>query len=56
MIRKSQTANKPMAPRGRATQQPQDTRKTNQAKQSALSSPPRRPQKQNGHKVTHIKT
>ena len=30
-----------MAPRGRATKQPRDTRKTNQAKQPALSSPSR---------------
>ena len=36
-ILQSQTADKPMAPRGRATQQPQDARKTNQAKQPALS-------------------
>ena len=35
------TADKPMAPRGRATQQPQDARKTNQAKQPAFSSPSR---------------
>ena len=28
-ITQSQTADKPMAPRGRATQQPRDTRKTN---------------------------
>ena len=32
-----QTADKPMAPRGRATQQSRDTRKTNQAMQQALS-------------------
>ena len=38
-IPQSQTADKPMAPRGRATQQSRDTRKTNQAKQPALSSP-----------------
>ena len=37
-IPQSQTADKPMVPRGRATQQSQDTRKTNQAKQPALSS------------------
>ena len=36
-IPQSQTADKPMAPRGRATQPPRDTRKTNQAKQPALS-------------------
>ena len=35
----SQTADKPMATRGRATQQSRDTRKTNKAKQSALSLP-----------------
>ena len=40
-IPQSQTANKPMVPRGRATQQSQDTRKTNYAKQPALSSPSR---------------
>ena len=28
-IPQSQTADEPMAPRGRATQQPRDTRKTN---------------------------
>ena len=37
----SQTADKPMVPRGRATQQSRDTRKTNKAKQPALSSPSR---------------
>ena len=37
----SQTANNPVAPRGRAAQPSRDTRKTNQAKQSALSSPSR---------------
>ena len=37
-IPQSKTADKPMTPRGRATQQPQDTRKTNQAKQTAFSS------------------
>ena len=31
----SQTADNPTAPRGRAAQPPRDTRKTNQAKQSA---------------------
>ena len=40
-IPQSQTADKPTVPRGRATQQPQDTRKTNLAKQPALSSPSR---------------
>ena len=40
-IPQSQTADKPIALRGRATQQSQDTRKTNQAKQSAPSSPSR---------------
>ena len=40
-IPQSQTADKPMAPRGRATQQSRDTRKTNQAEQPALSSPSR---------------
>ena len=43
-IPQSQTADKPMAsmvPRGRVTQQSRDTRKTNQAKQPALSSPSR---------------
>ena len=40
-IPQSQTADKPMAPRGRAIQQSRDTRKTNQAKQPALSSPSR---------------
>ena len=50
-----QIADKPMAPRGRATQQPWDTRKTNQAKQSALSSPSRWLQNQNRHKATHNK-
>ena len=37
-IPQSQTADNPMAPRGRAAQPSQDTRKTNYAKQSALSS------------------
>ena len=36
-IPQSQTIGKPMAPRGRAKQQSQDTSKTNQAKQPALS-------------------
>ena len=40
-IPQSQTADKPMAPRGRATQQSRDTSKTNQAKQPVLSSPSR---------------
>ena len=40
-IPQSQTADKPKAPRGRATQQPRDTRKTKQARQPALSSPAR---------------
>ena len=35
----SQTADKPVTPRGRATQPSLDTRKTNQANQSALSYP-----------------
>ena len=42
MIRKyqkSQTADKPMAPRGRATQPLRDTRKTNKAKTPGLSFP-----------------
>ena len=38
-IPQSQTADIPMAPRGRATQQSRDIRKTNKAKQPALSSP-----------------
>ena len=38
-IPRSQTADKPMSPRGRATQPSRVTRKTNQAKRSALSSP-----------------
>ena len=37
----SQTADNPMAPRGRAAQPSRDTRKTNKAKQPALSSPSR---------------
>ena len=36
-IQQSQTADKPMAPRGRAKQQSRDTRKTHQAKQPDLS-------------------
>ena len=40
-IPQSHTADNPMAPRGRATQPSRDTRKTNKAKQLALSSPSR---------------
>ena len=40
-IPQSQTADNPEAPRGRAAQPSRDTRKTNKAKQPALSSPPR---------------
>ena len=40
-IPQSQTADNPVASRGRAAQPSRDTRKTNQAKQSALSSPSR---------------
>ena len=40
-IPQSQTADNPMAPRGRDAQPSRDTRKTNKAKQPALSSPPR---------------
>ena len=40
-IPQSQNEDYPVAPRGRAAQPPRDTRKTNQAKQSALSSPAR---------------
>ena len=40
-IPQSQTADNPMAPRGRATQPSQDTRKTNLAKQPALFFPSR---------------
>ena len=40
-IPQSQTADNPMAPQGRATQPSRDTRKTNYAKQPALSSPSR---------------
>ena len=37
----SQTADNPVAPRGRAAQPSRDTRKTNKAKQPTLSSPSR---------------
>ena len=40
-IPQSQTADNPVAPRGRAAQPSRHTRKTNQAKQPALSSPSR---------------
>ena len=40
-IPQSQTADNPVAPRGRAAQPSRDTRKTNKANQSALSSPSR---------------
>ena len=40
-IPQSQTADNPLAPRGRAAQPSRDTRKTNRAKQPALSSPSR---------------
>ena len=40
-IPQSQTADKPMAQRERATQQPRDTRKTNQTKQATISFPSR---------------
>ena len=40
-IPQSQTADKPMASRGRATQQSKDAKKTKLAKQPALSSPSR---------------
>ena len=40
-IPQSQTADNPVAPRGRAAQPSQDTMKTNYAKQLALSSPSR---------------
>ena len=40
-IPQSQTADNPVAPRGRAAQPSRDTRKTNLAKQPALSSPSR---------------
>ena len=55
-IQQSQTADSPMAPRGRATQPSQDIRKTNKAKQPALSFPSRWLQYENGHKVTYTKT
>ena len=40
-ILQSQTADNPVAPRGRAAQPSRDTRKTKLAKQPALSSPSR---------------
>ena len=40
-IPQSKTADNPVAPRGRAAQPSRDTRKTNEAKQPALSSPSR---------------
>ena len=40
-IPQSQPADKPNVPQGRATEQSRDTRKTNQAKQPAFSSPSR---------------
>ena len=40
-VPQSQTADNPVAPRGRAAQPSRDTRKTNKAKQPALSSPSR---------------
>ena len=40
-IQQSQTADNPMAPRGRVTQPSRDTWKTNKAQQPAFSSPPR---------------
>ena len=40
-IPQTQTAEEPVASQGRATQQSRDTRKTNKAKQTALSSPSR---------------
>ena len=40
-IQQSQTADNTVAPRGRAAQPSQDTKKTIQAKQPALSSPSR---------------
>ena len=40
-IPQSQTADNPVAPRGRAAQPSRDTRKTNKVKQPALSSPAR---------------
>ena len=55
-IPQSQTADNPVARRGRAAQPLRDTRKTNQAKQPAPPSPPRWLQYQNGHKATYNKT
>ena len=49
-ITQSQTEDKPMAPRGRATQPSQDTRKTNQAKQPAPPPPPHTPPHQDDRK------
>ena len=40
-IAQSQTAVRPVEPQGRTTQQSQDTKKTNKAKQPTLSSPSR---------------
>ena len=40
-IPQSQTSDNPMAPQERATRPSRDTRKTNKAKQPALSSPSR---------------
>ena len=57
-VSQSQTADKPMALRGIATQQSRDTKKTNQANQPGLylSSPSRWLQNKNGHKVTEYRT
>ena len=56
-IPQSKTVDKPVVSQKTATQQSRDTRKTNKAKKSALSSPSRRPQSQNGrHKAMHNKT
>ena len=55
-IPQSQTADNPLAPRGRAAQPSRDTRKTNQAKQPALFSQSRWLQYKNGHKVTYNNT
>ena len=55
-VPQSQTADKPVESWGRATQQSQDTRKTNEAKQPALSSLLRWLQNKNGHKVILNKT
>ena len=55
-IPQSLTAEKSVVSWGRATQQLQDIRKTNKVKQSALSSPSRWLQNENGHKVTEKKT